>query len=155
MANFDFLKNFDFWAVVIALVALLWTIITSVIQLKINKQQKIINQNLIKSEGQAFLIPHIIKLDKFWKIFIVNNGKGKASNINIKYSKEELKSKGIHIMNEISRIYPDLETGQNLEIVVFTEEWHHNQINIEITWDDIENNNIKRQVLEFPNSGIS
>ncbi|MCT3817105.1 hypothetical protein HZQ56_14215 [Elizabethkingia anophelis] len=155
MTNFDFLKNFDFWAVVIALVALLWTIITSVIQLKINKQQKIINQNLIKSEGQAFLMPHIIKLDKFWKIFIVNNGKGKASNINIKYNKEELESKGIHIMNEISRIYPDLETGQNLEIVVFTEEWHHNQINIEITWDDIENNNTKHQVLEFPNSGIS
>ena len=155
MANFDFLKNFDFWAVIIALVALLWTIITSVIQLKINKQQKIINQNLIKSEGQAILISQIIKLDRYWKIFIVNNGKGKASNINIKYDKEGLESKGIHIKNEMSRIYPDLETGQSIEIIALTEEWHHNQINIEITWDDIENNNTKHQVLEFPNSGIS
>ncbi|KGO08568.1 hypothetical protein I6H88_13645 [Elizabethkingia bruuniana] len=152
MSDLDFLKNFDFWAVVIAFIALLWTIITSVIQLKINKQQKIINQNLIKSEGQAILISQIIKLDRYWKIFIVNNGKGKASNINIIYDKEELVTKGIHIMNKTPRKYPDLETGQNIEIVVFTEEWHQSQFTIEIAWDDIETNNTKYQVLEFSES---
>ncbi|SPW34228.1 Uncharacterised protein [Elizabethkingia miricola] len=56
MDNLDFLKNFDFWAVIVAAASLLWTAITSrklnKQQKELNEQQSIINKYLIKSNKE-------------------------------------------------------------------------------------------------------
>ena len=140
----------EFWALLIAVVSLLVTVITTVAQSKINKQQKVINENLINAEKQALLTTRVIKLERNWKIIITNIGKGKATDIEVTYNDEKAKNNGIHVVaNESTVTFPILNYGDSFEMVIFTEEWHTGRLPIEITWNDLKINNSKNQELEL------
>lgn len=140
----------DLWALILSVIAFVWSVYTSINQLLINRQQKIINDTIIKAQNQANISAKVMGKEKGWYIIIANTGKGKAEDIRVSFDKEELKSKGIHIIAKNSYIeYPILNAGEFFDLLVMTEEWHHGRVPLEISWNDERKGNIKRFCLSL------
>ncbi|MCT4143039.1 hypothetical protein HZP35_15250 [Elizabethkingia anophelis] len=162
MANFDFLKNFDFWAVIVSVISLLWTAITSrklnTQQKELNKQQKTINEFIIKSnkeenEGKkkANIVVDTIQIDKgTYNINIRNAGPSKAHFIRAEWNGLLDDSNGIIIINKNILPYKLLNPGEKIEIRAVLASNHITLPEIQIQWaDDYFDSNIRTFILPF------
>lgn len=140
----------DLWALILSVVAFVWSVYTSINQLLINRQQKIINDVIIKAQNQADISAKVMKKEKCWYIVMTNIGKGKAEGIRVSFDGEELESRGIHIIAKNSHIeYPILNAGEFFDLLVMTEEWHYGRLLLEVSWNDDREGNIKRFCLSL------